>query len=252
MNSKVIMAISGLLVLVHTQIFADEYNGYVNWFNRTELSLPQSGVIATVNIKSGESILKGSELISLDTKVFRANLQFRTIQLKQAKLALEEAEKELERSQELYDRTLISEHDLALAHVAYINAQSQHLETEASFQLANQQLQQSKVFAPFDARVLKVNVLPHQYLNTQTENKVAVVIADNKQQVVEISVSPSHLRKFKLDQEVTVRMANTKIKGRVYAMDLEVGDKNSDTKLTVVIPYNKDYYTGMVATIITP
>jgi multidrug efflux system membrane fusion protein len=252
MKPMKMFAVIALLGFSASATFADEYIGYSNWFNRTELSIPQSGVITAVNIKGGDIVAKGAELISLDKTVFNANLQFRKVAQKQALMALAEAAKELERAKELFERTLISDHDLALANVAYTNAHSQQLEAEANLQLAKQQLNQSKVVAPFDARILKVNVLPYQFLNAQTENKVVAVIADSNQFVVEIWVKSSQLRKFNLNQDVVVKIGSTETSGKVYATELEPDADKGGSKVTIVMPYQDAYYSGMITTIIIP
>ncbi len=249
MNMRNWLLLASFTVLPFQIAVADEYNGKLNWFNPTELSLAQSGVVTKVNVVAGQMVNKGDRLIELDPSVFNANYKFRTAQKRQALMLMEEAERELVRSKELYERTLISEHDLVLAEAAFIKEQSNQLQIEAEYQLAKQQLAQSQVIAPFEARILQVKVQPHQFINTQVENRTVVVIADSQYFGVESMVRASEAKKFKLNSAVNVKIGTDTVAGKVVAIAMEPEAELNMARITVSIPYKTSYFPGKSAVI---
>ncbi|MDH5784735.1 MAG: biotin/lipoyl-binding protein [Chromatiales bacterium] len=144
------------------------------------LSSNLAAEVVAVKIKSGERVKKGVLLIQLDTKVAAADLQQARAELAHQKLLLKEAASELQRSEELYDRTLLSEHDLTVARIAEAAAKSSY--QRALFAVSEKQhnLDLRQIVAPFNARVLDVYVKTGETINGYYQSvKLITLQAEN-------------------------------------------------------------------------
>ena len=82
-----------------------------------KITSPISGVIEEVFVEVGQSIKKDQILLRFDSRLIDSNLTAAKAKLQAEKLNLEEAKKENERAEELYERTVLSDHDLQKAKI---------------------------------------------------------------------------------------------------------------------------------------
>lgn len=120
------------------------------------LGVPVSGVIVELGVAPGEQVKRGQPLLSLDPRPFR--LRLRAVEATVARLrpARDERVRELERAQELYDRTVLSDVELQHARNAAEMAAAAYDEAESARDLAALQLEYSVLRAPSDGSVVGV------------------------------------------------------------------------------------------------
>ena len=99
----------------------------LQWGQRAELGTLVSGVVAEVPVRAGQSVNKGALLVTLDDRGFRARVQGAQAAVTRTGVRFEEAKREQERAIELYDRTVLSEHERQLAEIALAEAGRQAL-----------------------------------------------------------------------------------------------------------------------------
>ena len=121
-----------------------------------ELGLPISGVIAKVKVKVGQTVKKGDLLLSLDSRALAAKIAAAQSQYRLTSILLEEAQREDERAEELYERTVLSEHDRVEAKIVLRRAQAAHKNSQAELVKSKMNLQYSRLVAPFDGSVEKL------------------------------------------------------------------------------------------------
>ena len=97
--------------------------------------------------------------------------------LAKAREERDEAVRELERTQELFERTLLSVHDLQLAQIAATGAEADHSSAEAELAEAEIKLEYSRILAPFDARVVSVPAQPGETVVSRLQARPLVVVA---------------------------------------------------------------------------
>jgi len=97
-------------------LFADD-SAVLQWQRTVSMSTPVSGVVVKVEAQVGARVDKGQVLLKLDDRARIARVNALQAKLKSAKNNRDESIREMERTQELYDRTLISEHELQLARI---------------------------------------------------------------------------------------------------------------------------------------
>lgn len=159
-----------ILLLDTAKVLADEtLTGY-------QITSPVSGLIKQVYAKKNKTVKRGELLLEFNNTLIDSNLSAAESQMKLAKINLAEAKKELDRANELYQRTVLSEHDLQLAKILYA-------ETSARFASAKNQLihaqwnrEHSKLYAPFNGRIMKVFSYQGQYVNSKFTAQTLLIL----------------------------------------------------------------------------
>ncbi len=116
-----------------------------------------TGVVAEVRVSKGQQVSAGDVLVILDQRAFRARLERARALSARASALLAEARREEQRAQELYDRGLLSDHELQKAQIGRLEAEARRAESMAEETRARLDLERTTVKAPFDGRILEVN-----------------------------------------------------------------------------------------------
>jgi multidrug efflux system membrane fusion protein len=122
------------------------------------LGIPVSGVIGEVRVAPGDRVKRGQRLISLDPRAFKLRLEGLEATVARLRPARDERARELERAQELYDRTVLSDVELQQARYAAEMAEAALQEAESARALAALDLEYSVLRAPYDGTVQRVDV----------------------------------------------------------------------------------------------
>jgi RND family efflux transporter MFP subunit len=156
--TKIVMLVLSSWLLWSTSLCAEPLEATLFWVNKVPLSTPLSGVVQNVNASAGDFVQKNTLLMRLEGRAFQANAQARQAELLRATNDSKEAQKELQRTQELYDRTLISDHDLELAVIQRDAALANAQRAQADWVEADMDVIYAQLRAPFDGWVLTRNV----------------------------------------------------------------------------------------------
>ncbi|MCU7904902.1 MAG: efflux RND transporter periplasmic adaptor subunit [Candidatus Thiodiazotropha sp. (ex Epidulcina cf. delphinae)] len=151
-----------LCLLLGGQSAARDLQAVTDWRNRVELSTVASGMVSRVNVAIGEAVNRGSVLIELDLRLNKAELAAAKSRLEAAAQRNDEARRELDRSLELYDRTMLSDHQRKQAEIEAATADALYREAQAKLAGIRLQREYSRVTAPFDGIVERIHVQPGQ------------------------------------------------------------------------------------------
>ena len=209
---------------------AQEFTGVVQWAQRVELGTPQSGIIVDVPVQTGGMVKKGQLLVQLETRALEARV--RQAEAKQAnmKKAREEAQRELDRSKELYERTLLSNHDLEVAKIAFSDAYSRYQAATAALVEARLDLEQSAIRAPFDGVVLQRNAEVGQTVVSALQSVPLVTVAATRQMRVQTEATQAQLAKLAVGQSVQVESGGRRFKGTISVIGLEPSAGNGEPR----------------------
>ncbi len=136
---------------------AGSVQGRVMLAESISLGVVESGVVAQVLVQRGQQVKKGQRLMVLDQRDFKARLSAAKARLVGLALDLGEAKREWERSQDLYERTVLSDHDLELARIAYRKLEEESKVAAANIRLRRIELERSEISSPFRALVVGIN-----------------------------------------------------------------------------------------------
>ena len=160
MKQRVLHGILALLPLLSLPVSASagEADGVLQWRQKTELSLPVSGVVDSVRVERGQSVKRGQVMLTLDKRPFASRLESAKARMAQTEPGRREAQNELSRAEELFDRTVLSQVELDRAQMAFDEKNAIHGAARAETALAEMELEYSALKAPFDLVVLQTHV----------------------------------------------------------------------------------------------
>jgi len=230
-----------LLVLLAGSCQAAEFEATLQWSKRVELGVPVSGVVQTVFADVGQKVAKGGKLLQLDDTVFKVTVKEASSTLKSQVEIYKEAERELNRSQDLYERTVLSDHELQVAKNNKVKAAAERDQAEAALVKARQILKYSTLRAPFNALVLERDAQVGKVIAATLKPETLFVVADADQMLARAYVSEAQLTQFKLGQAAKVLLDGAKINGTIKAIGFEPArDSKNDSQYPVDIEFNTD------------
>lgn len=141
-----------------------------------ELTTRVSGVVEEVLVSEGQEVKKGALLLRLNPVILQARLDEATADEDRAKADEADAKRELERAQELYERTVSSTTELDAASLAYARAQAGLAAAVARRVIAQKNLSDAELKAPFDGVVSALPAAPGVVVAAECQPKTLVVL----------------------------------------------------------------------------
>lgn len=253
-KSKLLVTI--LLSGAACSALAAELQAQLDWARRVEMSTPVSGTVTQVMVEPGQRVKEGEALLKLDPRPFKARVAKAQADVASAKEALEEANREAERAQELFDRQVMSTHELQLDKIALTNAEAAYQRARSELELAKLDLEYSTVRAPYSAIVLQRRAEPGQTVVTRLQITPLLVLASAEQMVARAQVTAEQLSGFKPGSEVDVRVGEHAYRGTVGNLGLEAEDTGNGPRYGVEVRIPADAGAGLragqQATIVLP
>jgi RND family efflux transporter MFP subunit len=200
---------------------AQEADATLHWARRVELGMLVSGVVQEVAVVSGQRVLAGQALVTLDARDFEARLAAATAHLAGVLPALEEALEELERAEDLYDRTLLSEHDLELSRVAAAKLEAERAHAEARIARAALRLERGTLRAPFAGIIVTRSVEAGQAIVSRCESRTLVVLADDENFIARAALDAQSIAGLSIGRELAVLAGGLTLTGKLTTIALE-------------------------------
>ncbi|MCG7896308.1 MAG: efflux RND transporter periplasmic adaptor subunit [Candidatus Thiodiazotropha taylori] len=189
------MRVLMLICLLYSgQSLALDLEAVTSWYQQVELSTTVDGMVSRVNAGEGEKVSRGTILIELDQRAYTSRLAAAESRLEAATQQNAEAKRELDRSLELYDRTLLSDHERKQAEIEAAESDAAYREADAQLAKVRLDIDYSRITAPFDGIVEEVYVQPGQ----------AVI---NRQQAQPL-LNLCHTGRMKVTTDVTAQQAD--------------------------------------------
>lgn len=143
---------------------------------QVELTTRVSGVVEEVLVKPGQRVKKGAVLLRLDKTVLKARLDEATAEQARADADEEDAKRELERAEELFNRTVSSTSELEAATLRHARAKAALSGANARRVIAQKNLSDAELKAPFSGVVSSVPGGPGTVVTADCQPKPLVVL----------------------------------------------------------------------------
>ncbi len=144
--------------------------------DRVELTTRVSGVVDEVLVKPGQRVKKGAVLLRLDRTVLQARFDEAAAEHARAQADEADAKRELERAEELYSRTVSSTTELDAATLRHVRAQAAVSVAQARRTIAQKNLSDAELKAPFAGVVSAVPGAPGTVVAADCQPKPLVVL----------------------------------------------------------------------------
>ena len=213
MNNDLMRSVLFSLVLFsafYGNVSAGELAGQLAWSKRLVLSTTVTGVVDKVMVSPGQKLKKGDVLLSLDAREFKAVLDDALAGQLAAKTTYAEAKREMARSQDLFERTMLSDHDLQVVKNSQAQAKAAYLKARAKLQLAEIALERSRIQAPYNCVVLNVLALPGQTVLSNLRPEPLAVVAEAGRMIARAWLPAAELDKFSTIRAQQVSVAKQK------------------------------------------
>lgn len=203
--------ISLIQLAFNQSIHAMDIQASLHWSKRVELGTPVSGVIKSVEVHSGDRVKLGDLLVKLDDRNYAAALLKARAREKDLAEKRKEAKRQLSRAQELYDRTVLSEHDLQTAKNNKVAADSEYETAKSELVTAELNLEYTSLRAPFDALVINRNAELGQTVVSQLKPVTLITVAAAGEMLAR-----GHIEQSMLDGQLQGRPAEVVVAGVRY------------------------------------
>jgi multidrug efflux system membrane fusion protein len=242
------------LVLLGVPVFvpAAEQDARLQWAQKAILSTPVSGVISEVLVKPGDRVSKGQTLLALDDRALKARLKGVQAELSLAEQNHREAQRELDRTQEMFDRTMLAEHDLELAKIGLAAAEAQLQIAQSNVTQAQWDLEYSAIKAPFDAWVIRVQGEKGQTVMNQIKAEPLLEVAKVGDMLVQGFISAADFSKVRQQQAVKVKAAGDEFSGTIRHIALEANEQGKYAVDVVFSTRGRQLRAGLPAVVVLP
>lgn len=143
---------------------------------RVELTTRVSGVVEEVLVKPGQRVKKGAVLLRLDKTVLQARLDEATAEQVRAEADEGDARRELERAEELFNRTVSSASELEAATLRHARAKAALSGAKARRVIAQKNLADAELKAPSNGVVKSVPGGPGTVVTADCQPKTLVIL----------------------------------------------------------------------------
>jgi multidrug efflux system membrane fusion protein len=131
----------------------------------TKLSFEVRGKIQSIEVNLGNEVVKGQELARLNQRNFNLGLQSAQAQYQQAKATLVDARNSYNRYEKLLKQGVVSQSGFDNAKATYDASKSAADVAQAQLDIANKNLQDSILLAPYDGMITKRLFEPSQQVS---------------------------------------------------------------------------------------
>ncbi len=145
---------------------------------RVELTTRVSGVVEQVLVKPGQRVKKGAVLLRLDRTVLQALLDEANAEHARADADEEDAKREFERAEELFNRTVSSTSELEAATLRHTRAKAALASAMARRTIAQKNLNDAELKAPFSGVVSAVPGGPGTVVTAECQPRTLVILSN--------------------------------------------------------------------------
>jgi RND family efflux transporter MFP subunit len=144
--------------------------------DRVRLTTPVSGVVKEVYVQVGQKVKKGDKLLALEDTRLKAQVMEAEAAYLRVRQEAEDAEREHKRADELYTRGVSSTTELDAAKLRNARAKASAMEAEARLMVAQKNLEDSVLKAPFDGVVKAREAEPGMYVPAQFDPPTLIIL----------------------------------------------------------------------------
>jgi len=180
--------VSAAPVLVKPVSQWDNFNGRVEAVQSVQLRPRVSGYIDSVNYREGDEVRKGQVLFTIDDRSYRAALEQARAELARARSQASLARSESGRSEKLIDTQAISREAWEQRRAAASQAQAEVLAAEAAVDMAQLNLDFTRVTAPIDGRASRAMITAGNLVTAGDSASVLTTLVSQQQMYVYFDV----------------------------------------------------------------
>jgi len=193
--------------------FSVEVSGDVMPVTQLDVKAEVGGKVKKLHVLPGQTVKKGDLLAEIDDSVLLTDRDSANTEIEGAKLAMEKAKKNYERSRDLFQQKLVSQEVFDNTTAEYEIAQNDLVKAQKKLQQVDDQLHFAKVVASGDGTVLTVPVVEGQVIiaaASVNSGTTLMTIADLRKLLVQTHINQVDVARLELSQPVKLRAESLK------------------------------------------
>jgi RND family efflux transporter MFP subunit len=198
-----------------------QVSGRLEWLHKVEMRAVENGVVEQVFVTNGQHVDKGDLLLRMDQREAKAGALQAKARVARSAVALEDAERELARSQELYDRGLIAIEELKDAELNQAAAVAEHESARALQAAADVMLERTELRAPFDGIVVARNAYDGAVIYKTLQQAPLIAVAPTDRMLARVLVTSDVLRRYRPGQSAKVVVRGRPRDAQIYSLGVE-------------------------------
>lgn len=222
-------------------------SGIIASVEMADLSFEVHGKVQEVKVNLGSKVKKGQILASLDKRSFNLALQSAQAEVEQAKASLTETKNEYFRYEKLINQKLVSQSGFDNAKALYEASKSAVDVTLAKLDIAQKDLQDSILLAPYDGIITKRLIEPSQQISS---GSLAFEIEGNHGLEVQVMVPETLIQELKQDTFIKVMVStlpSVLLQGQITEIGTRAESANAFPVTIVIQENNPQLRAGMTA-----
>lgn len=223
-RSFLLASVLFLGIVTSASVQAEDLQARIDWGQRHVLSAPVTGVVREISVHPGDRVEAGDVLITLDLRRLKADARAAQAELERLRLELGEADREVDRAEELYDRTLVPIREVELTRIQRSMATSQLARAQADLDRIRIDLDDSQIRSPAASRVLSVGVTVGEAVSPALSPPTLITLGGIDSMRAEATVDATVAARLQVGQSISVRVREQTLTGTVRAIGWEPED----------------------------
>jgi len=211
-------------------IHAATLNGFVDFTHRVDISLPVSGTVDILSVKSGQSIRKGEMLLRLNQRPFESAVIKATSLVTIRNADYQDAKRAFDHATELYDRGVLSTVELEKASLNEQRAAASKSSAVAHLDQEKYFLDNSVILAPYDGWVLKANLRLGESVNNTLSTQPMLSLAEANWYDAIFTLGLTSIKILKSKKTIKIKVAGKRFTGTISSASLEPSNSASGSK----------------------
>jgi RND family efflux transporter MFP subunit len=210
-----------LLVVALPVESAVQLKGWLEFVQKVGIRALENGVVREVPVSTGQHVKQGDLLLRMDQREAQARLLEAKARVARSRISTEKAQRQLDRTLELYDRGLIAQEELKDAELELAAATAEEESAKAFEAAAQVALDHTELRAPFDGIVVTRNAWEGEVVYKTLQQEPLLVIAPDGFMLARALVTANVLRSVQPGQKAGVNILGAMREARVYGMGVE-------------------------------
>ncbi|AKJ96088.1 secretion protein HlyD [Thioalkalivibrio versutus] len=211
-----------LLALAPMPLLAEEgFAAQLDWGERHRITAPIAGRIEAIEARAGDRVEADDVLFRLDTRRGDADLRAARATMERLQMELDEAERERDKAEDLYDQTLIAARELELARIDYATVAARLAEARAQRDRIRADLEDATIRAPASGRLVRLDANTGQYVNPALLPPVLAILGTIDPMRAVATVPAATAADLEPGETVTVVVGDQRLSGTIVTIGWE-------------------------------
>jgi RND family efflux transporter MFP subunit len=169
------------------------------------LSFEIAGQLKAVNLQAGQKVQFGDVLAEIDPRSLQTQVEQASAGVQQAEAQADNAETDFQRKQELLKKGVTPQAAFDQSKTNFLTAQAQRDQARRQFELANHNLDRSKLLAPFPGTIARVEV--KSFAQVTAGQPILTLYSDDRFEM-SFLVPAATFQSLSIGQEVSIKVAD--------------------------------------------